>query len=262
MKQAASHYHGSAGGRCFEYQRRIRKLGARLNRATDRLLFSHVLRPAADVLTTRLGSQYAGFHVPVQLLTETSIVYSAGVGEDVTFDLAVIEAVGCEVWAFDPTPRSIEFARSIREPKFHFLPYGLWSDDSVQRFHAPVDATHVSHSIANLQQTTAYFEAECRSVHSLMTELGHDQIDLLKLNIEGAEYAVLASLGDVHPRIICGEFHRTRSLRTLVSFIRSLPYEPIRVDDFDVTLISRDSWPQAVGPPNSNRRRWRSRATR
>ena len=174
MKRAASHYHGSAGARYSEYQRRIAKLGGGLNRVTERRLFSHFLKPVIHVKTTRLGSEYGAVHVPVQLLTDKSIVYSAGVGEDVTFDLGLIETVGCEVWAFDPTPRSIEFARSIREPRFHFLPLGVWSEDSVQRFHTPADSTQVSHSIANLQQTREYFDAECRSVRSLMTELGAD----------------------------------------------------------------------------------------
>src|SRR5207237_27812 len=120
MKRAASHYHDSASARYFEYQRRIGALGGRLNSARDRLLFSRFAKPVAHMRTTRLGSEYGGVHVPVQLLTDKSIVYSAGVGEDVTFDLALIEAVGCDIWALDPTPRSIEFARSIRESRFHF----------------------------------------------------------------------------------------------------------------------------------------------
>jgi FkbM family methyltransferase len=187
--------------------------------------------------TTRLGSAYGGWHVPVELLTDKSIVYSAGVGEDATFDLTLIDRVGCEVWAFDPTPRSIEFVRSIHEPRFHLLPFGVWSEDSVQRFHAPADSRHVSHSIANLQRTEEFFDAECRSVRSLMAELGHERIDLLKLNIEGAEYEVLASLGDLHPRILCVSFHDVQPLRPLLSLIHSLPYEPIRVDGWDVIFI-------------------------
>ena len=246
MKRAASHYHDSASARYFEYQRRIGALGGRLNSARDRLLFSRFAKPVAHMRTTRLGSEYGGVHVPVQLLTDKSIVYSAGVGEDVTFDLALIEAVGCDIWAFDPTPRSIEFARSIRESRFHFLPFGLWSEDSVQRFHAPADSTHVSHSIANLQQTREYFDAQCRSLRSLMAEMGHEKIDLLKLDIEGAEYEVLTSLRDLRPRIICVAFHNVQPIRMLKSFIRSLPYEPVRVDGFDVTFISREFCPQAT----------------
>jgi FkbM family methyltransferase len=207
----------------------------------ERRRFARCLKPAAHVRTTRLGSEYGGVHVPTQLLTDKSIVYSAGVGEDVTFDLALIEAVGCDVWAFDPTPRSIEFARSIHEPRFHFLPLGVWSEDSLQRFHAPADSADISHSIVNLQQTEEYFEAECRSVRSLMAELGHEQLDLLKLDIEGAEYKVLASLGNVRPRILCVEFHRVKPLPALLSFIRSLPYEPVRVDGWDATFTLKES---------------------
>jgi FkbM family methyltransferase len=217
--------------------------GSRMSLVTrlERLVLPACLRPVAHVRTTRLGSEYGGVHAPVQLLSDKSIVYSAGVGEDVTFDLALIDAVGCEVWAFDPTPRSIEFARSIREPRFHFLPFGVWSEDAVQRFHAPADPIHVSHSIANLQQSKEYFDAECRSVPSLMAELGHEKLDLLKLNVEGAEYEVLASLGRLLPRILCVQFHRVQPIRKLLDFIRSLPYEPVRVHGWDVTLILRET---------------------
>src|SRR3546814_9362953 len=55
------------------------------------------------------------------------------------------------------------------------MPVGLWSEDATLRFYAPRDPTHVSHSIVNLQETESYFEARCRSIASLMAELGHDR---------------------------------------------------------------------------------------
>src|SRR5215217_3108537 len=45
----------------------------------------------------RLGSRYGGWTIPTSLLSSDSICYSAGVGEDVTFDLALIERLGCDV---------------------------------------------------------------------------------------------------------------------------------------------------------------------
>lgn len=49
-----------------------------------------------------------------------------------------------------------------------------------------------------------YFDAPCRSIPSMMRELGHDRIDLLKMNIEGAEHVVLGAVIDagVRPRVI------------------------------------------------------------
>src|SRR3546814_5498841 len=108
------------------------------------------------------------------------VCYAGGVGEDVTFGLGIIDRFGWQVFAFDPTPRAIAYvadhAKEVK--KFHFMPVGLWSEDATLRFYAPRDPTHVSHSIVNLQETESYFEARCRSIASLMAELGHDRLDL------------------------------------------------------------------------------------
>jgi FkbM family methyltransferase len=144
----------------------------------------------------RLGSLYGGYHVPMTLLSSSSVCYSAGIGEDITFDLELIEATQCQVFAFDPTARSIEHVKSLAAegPQFHFLPLGLWHSDETVKFFAPQDRRHVSHSIVNLQKTRDYFEAPCKRLSSVMRELGHDRVDLLKLNIEGAQYAVIESI--------------------------------------------------------------------
>ena len=45
-----------------------------------------------------------GWWFAPQNLNADSIVYSLGVGDDIDFDLSVIEKYGVEVHAFDPTP--------------------------------------------------------------------------------------------------------------------------------------------------------------
>ena len=39
------------------------------------------------------------------------------------------------------------------EPRFRFMPVGLWSEDTTLRFFAPRNPKHVSHSVVNLQRT-------------------------------------------------------------------------------------------------------------
>jgi FkbM family methyltransferase len=158
----------------------------------------------------RLGSGYGGWIVPSSVIQPDSICYCAGVGEDVSFDLALMERFGCEVHAFDPTPRAIEFVRrTVADvPGFHFHPVGIWERDEQLRFYAPSNPDHVSHSVMNLQQTDSFFEAPCRSLPSLMNELSHARIDLLKLDIEGAEQRVLAAMltAGITVKVLCVEF--------------------------------------------------------
>ncbi|HWK49396.1 MAG TPA: FkbM family methyltransferase, partial [Steroidobacter sp.] len=158
----------------------------------------------------RLGSKYGGWIVPAAAVREDSVCYCVGVGEDISFDLALMEHFGCEVHAFDPTPRAIEFVRknAAELRRFHFHPLGVWDRDELLRFYAPSNPAHVSHSVMNLQQTDSYFEAPCRSLTSLMEELGHARIDLLKLDVEGAEHRVIAAMLEhaVTAKVLCVEF--------------------------------------------------------
>ena len=79
----------------------------------------------------RLGSDYGGYYVPNHGIDHTWIVYSFGVGEDVSFDEALIDRYRCTVHAFDPTPRSILFAAKATEDLsgLRFYPYGIGTED-------------------------------------------------------------------------------------------------------------------------------------
>ena len=181
-----------------------------------------------------LGTSYGGWTVPVRLLDEKSICYCFGAGEDISFDVELIRCFGCQVHTFDPTPRSIEHVNLLFKnthedrttpinndadmvydvtsetlKKLHFHDYGIWSENTTVKFYAPQNQAHVSHSILNLQHTSEFFEAQCYTLKHVMTLLGHSHLDLLKLDIEGAEYAVLDSIvkDGIRPRILCVEFH-------------------------------------------------------
>lgn len=154
--------------------------------------------------------------VPASALANPrAIVYAVGVGENTDFDEALVREHHLVVHAFDPTPRAIAHAAHVsdRLPDFHFQPYGLWNEDADLTFHAPADPTHVSHSLTGLQGHRPSFVAPCRRLTTLMRDLGHDHVDLLKIDIEGAEYAVLRDLlrSAVPVGTLCVEFDETHS---------------------------------------------------
>jgi FkbM family methyltransferase len=200
----------------------IRTLVSYLNRR--RLIGRLGLVHQAD--TVMLGNPYGGYRVPAQLLDEHSICYLAGTGEDISFDLAIIEHFGCEVYAFDPVPRAGAYvARAAAdEPRHHFMPVGLWSSDTTLTFHAPAQTGFVSHSATNLQNTGAAFEAPVRSIVSVMRELGHDHIDLLKVSAEGAEFEIVEHVlaAGVAARVLCVEYAQPASLERVLEQGRRL----------------------------------------
>jgi FkbM family methyltransferase len=184
-----------------------------------RLLAKHALgrdlylRPDARCATTYYGSRYGGWALPRDHVQAESVVYSFGIGEDASFDLALIATTGCAVHAFDPTPRSLRWVeREVTEPRFIVHPWALGADDGTMQLWLPVDSEHVSASCRpSSDRSDVSFVARSRQLPTIMAELGHERVDVVKLDIEGAEYDVIRSLLDarVLDRVGCllVEFH-------------------------------------------------------
>jgi FkbM family methyltransferase len=224
-----------------------------------------------------MGSKYGSWAVPTGLLGHDSVCYLAGAGEDITFDVALQQEMGCQVHVFDPTPRAVAHFNQLEASVNNNTPFatptghkyqiphpdrfsinfhaiGLWDKADTLKFYAPKNEAHVSFSALNLQKTTDYFEAKVDSVKNLMSKLGHLKVNLLKLDIEGAEYRVIESvLNDgLDVDIICIEFdeshtpldrhfHKriTRSLRIL----QNAGYKIFDIDpDFNIALIGPNAY--------------------
>lgn len=154
------------------------------------------LKPEIKVATCKHGSDYGDWVIHPDLLDASSIVYSFGVGEDISFDLALIEHYGVTVHAFDPTPKSIAWIEQQALPaQFVFHPFGIANYDGMATFNPPSDPTYVSYSMVNQQDVRQRsVEAPVYQLQTIMDRLGHQRIDLLKMDIEGAEYEVLHNI--------------------------------------------------------------------
>lgn len=182
----------------------------------------------------RLGTPYGGWIIPVDPgLRDDSVCYLAGAGEDISFDCALAQRFHCKVRIIDPTPRAVEHFRQLEratmegrrfpinnsESEFYqitaadlarlrFLPIGLADHDGELKFYLPRDPSHVSCSIVNLQKTGDYFTAQCHRLSTVMAQHGDAQVDLLKMDIEGAEGAVIGDIlaAGLLPRVLLIEF--------------------------------------------------------
>lgn len=167
-------------------------------------------RREISVPRLRLGQGESSWWVCPAGLGPGSVVYSFGVGEDVSFELALIERFRLRVEAFDPTPRSLAWTRTQRLPaEFTLHELGLASWDGVASFTPPADPSHVSYSMIRADQDGSAIRAPVRRLATIAAALGHSRIHLLKLDIEGAEYAALPDCLSSGPRIdqILIEFH-------------------------------------------------------
>ena len=89
-----------------------------------------------------------GFFVFDKNLNSDSVIYSFGIGEDISFDESIIDEFNCIVFGFDPTPKSINWIHSQKLPRgFKFLEYGIGKTSGNVKFFLPKNKNNVSGSI-------------------------------------------------------------------------------------------------------------------
>lgn len=161
-----------------------------------------------DHAIIRYGGEDGGWYLPSELIKPEWLVYDFGIGYDISFDIALLHGHGCTIHGFDPTPKSIEFMRCQGAPGFQFHPLGVWDEEATIKFWQPNDARFASYSALNLGNSTEYVECAVKPVRALAADLGHDRIDLIKLDIEGAEQRVIPDLlaDGFRPTVLCVEF--------------------------------------------------------
>jgi FkbM family methyltransferase len=151
-------------------------------------------RPSAPCNKAALGSGDGRWVICPDRLDSNSVVYSFGVGTDISFDLALIRRFGCAIHAFDPTPLALQWLQTQTLPaSFTVHPWGLAGHDGVAVFSLPEE-----HAVSFLMSTDGISKvrAECNVFRfpTILAALGHQRINLMKLDIEGAEYDVLDDL--------------------------------------------------------------------
>jgi FkbM family methyltransferase len=181
-----------------------------------------------------LGNHWADWTISLDDMKPDSIVYCFGVGQDISFDLALIQRFGLNVYAFDPSPSAIEWARKqITPERFHFYPFGLGGKNGKVEFGFTGTPNASSATLLNtLSDKDERFIAEIKTLRTIMLELGHSRIDLLKMDIEGAEYEVIEDIlkEKIHIQQLLIEFHhRFRNVgikrtRTTVKALKSAGY--------------------------------------
>lgn len=192
-----------------------------------------------------IGSTYGGWWAPSSLLNEHAIVYCVGCGQDITFDLGLIDRFGCQVHAYDPTPKAIRHVEQHgSHAKYHFEPIGLWSQDQQMTFYLNDNPDHVSGSLVGLSGTTQGIEVQVRTLQSVMKANGHDRIDLIKLDIEGAEYEVLESMvrDRIAPTCLMVEFDQPAPIGRTIRMIRTLQregYDLVDIRGWNLLFILR-----------------------
>lgn len=184
----------------------------------------------------KLGTNYGGWLIPENNnLDENSIIYSGGVGEDISFDIKLNSKYKSKIILIDPTKKAInhfneckkyfenkknKFKGNIQKDyykeienenpilnNFTYINKGLWNKKDKLKFYKQENKEYVSQSLINGMFSNNYDIVDVNSIKNIMKELNHKKIDLLKLDIEGAENIVLEQMLDdkIYPKYLCIE---------------------------------------------------------
>jgi FkbM family methyltransferase len=185
------------------------------------------------------------------MLGPDSVVYSFGAGYDISFDVDLALRHPVTVHIFDPVQASIQHVGALRKAAaegknrwqdgadgpcyelssrlahaLNMHPYGIWDTDTILSFYRPENPAHVSHSalpgVGPWQEKDA-IQLPVKSLSSIMRALGHTHIDLLKMDVEGAEYKVIPQMLElgVYPPYMRLEAHG-KDLKKDASQVRAL----------------------------------------
>jgi FkbM family methyltransferase len=189
-----------------------------------------------------LGTEYGGWPLISDLTPRSALIYSFGIGEDISFDLAAIARYDAFVHAFDPTPRCLKWIERQDLPaRFQFHPIGISGMDGEVDFFAPQQSEHVSFSAqpAKYSDRLLAVKAPVRRLQTIMDSLGTAIPDVLKMDVEGFEYEVLDDLlsSAVRPMQLLIEFHHymygisTKRTQQAVRDLQRAGYEIFYVSD-------------------------------
>jgi FkbM family methyltransferase len=179
-----------------------------------------------DVELKCFGSQYGHWCFIHHDGLQDCLIVSAGVGEDISFDVDFASEYNATVVLYDPTPRAIRhfetvcenFGKSstidyvpggdqpvetydlsnLSESNFCYKKYAVWNEKRKVKFFTPTNPEHVSHSILNYQRDYNYQDKSFIDVDTVKLSDEIKQLEkfpsIIKLDIEAAVLEVLEDL--------------------------------------------------------------------
>ncbi len=235
----------------------------------------------SSVIFCTLGSKYGRktFCLPQPNGRKLNVI-SAGAGQDISFDIELLNTFDSRVIILDPTPlakkhvnevlkhlgqkKAVEYSVSskqqidaydlelIKSESLTFLPKALWNSNSLVKFYLPKDnARDISGSINAIQnyykRSNKFIFVPTIQLNKVMSEQGLNEIDILKLDIEGATLEVLTDIfsKNIYPYQLLIDFDemhfpsfksKVRS-KKLFKLILKNGYDLIHRDNCDFTFI-------------------------
>lgn len=198
-----------------------------------------------DYKIKHYGTFYGGYDIVDEKIIK--IIISCGLGEDASFDIEMIKSKDCIVYTIDPTRRSIDYYNEIKKQfgkprsqeysnhgfqkiqaydlkkinlrNFILIPKAIFDSSKKKlKLYYPNNRQHVS---ASINKTSKYcndfFYADIITIDEIISKNHINEIDILKLDVEGAEIKILEDIlkKNIFPKQILVEYTNIKSKNLL-----------------------------------------------
>ncbi len=121
------------------------------------------------------------------------LLYSGGVGENISFDEEFIIETNGHARLFDPTPASCDFMKDKISENLTFYPYALYKENKRMKIYYDRFNQVRSNSISNFLNFNEldFYYCETFNIPTLLKKFNDTEIDVLKLDIEGVSIEVI-----------------------------------------------------------------------
>ncbi len=163
-------------------------------------LLKLVKSPAAKIIGIKEYKNYSNSFILLDRLDSDSIVIDVGCAEDADFAQTVIKNFNVTCFAVDPTKKHSNALKSLEREYgglFRYLQLAVGPTNGKIVFHESKDNQSGSllDSHINVKNDNIIdYEVESVTLSKLFDKVGSDNISMLKLDIEGAEYDLLKSV--------------------------------------------------------------------
>ncbi len=139
------------------------------------------------------------------------VIYSFGIGNDITFDKTAADLFSVPIYMYDPTPGvSVFMENHNHDERLIFKSEGIYSFETTTKLYISDKVGKLNSSLHPIHGADGAFElVHCRTLDMFMAENGHDSIDILKMDVEGVADDVLNQMldeTDIRPKQIVTEF--------------------------------------------------------
>ncbi|NBU05813.1 MAG: FkbM family methyltransferase [Sphingobacteriia bacterium] len=152
----------------------------------------------------RLGTRYGGWWVNSKNISEDPFLIDCGLGKDISFPKAFLDRFSGRVIGLDPDPESISFCNETLPKNMALRQQAFWIEaGKILEFNLARSKDKLpkgADGSGSLIKSHAYvigskkIKIKTTSLMDILTSENKEYCDILKLDIEGAEYEVIDDL--------------------------------------------------------------------